>query len=165
MLNCRENPCGGSHVATLGSARRRRERTRRSLWRRELVSIKMTVLCATYHFAQQYAHVGQGVQVGVPWILDFELSEASDESPVIEYVAPTLAVTPDESTPVTEYVASAPAVTSALLTRVLLLSTTRSLPRRRLEIPLMSAVLKNSLRRNLLQTLFTKNKFKSSAAF
>ena len=52
------------------------------------LSIKMAVLCAAHHSAQRCAHVDQGVQVGVPWIHDFGMSEASDESPVIEYAAP-----------------------------------------------------------------------------
>ena len=81
-----------SHAATLCSARRRRERKLGSLWRHELVSIKMAVLCATHYSAHRCAHVDPGVQVGVLWIHDFEMSEASDESPVIEYVAPALAV-------------------------------------------------------------------------
>ena len=67
-----------SHVAMLRSARRRRERKLGSSWRHELVSIKMVVLCAAHHSAQRCAHVDQGVQVGVPWIRDFGMSEASD---------------------------------------------------------------------------------------
>ena len=54
------------------------------------------------------------VQVGVPWIHDFEMSEASDESPVIECVAPAPAATCAELSPAIEYVAPAPAVTCAI---------------------------------------------------
>ena len=98
-----------SYVATLNSARRRRERKLRSMWRHETASIKMAVLCATYHSAQRCAHVDQGVQVGVPWTHDF------DESPVVpplltEYVVPARAVACDEPAPVIEYMSSAPVI-------------------------------------------------------
>ena len=56
-----------SYVATLNSARRRRERKLRSMWRHEIASIKMAVLCATHHSPQRCAHA----QVGVPWTHDF----------------------------------------------------------------------------------------------
>ena len=84
------------HVAALCSARRRRERRLRSMWRHEQVSIKMAVLSGTYHSAQRCAHVDRGVQVGVPWIHDFEMSDVSDESTATppsatEYVAPATA--------------------------------------------------------------------------
>ena len=85
------------------------------MWRHEIASIKMAVLCATYHSAQRCAHVDQGVQVGVPWTDDFEMSETSDEFPVVpplltEYVAPALAVACDEPAPVIEYMSSAPVI-------------------------------------------------------
>ena len=94
-----------SHVATLCSARRRRERKLGSMWRHELVSIKMAVLCATHYSAHRCAHVDPGVQVRVLWIHDFEMSEASDESPVIEYLAPARAATFAAPAPVIEHVA------------------------------------------------------------
>ena len=99
-----------SHVAALNSARRRRERKLRSMWRHEIASIKMAVLCATHHSAQRCAHVDQGVQVGVPWTHDFEMSETSDESPVAEYVAPAPAVVCDGPAPVIEYMSSTPVI-------------------------------------------------------
>ena len=71
----------------------------------------MAVLCGTHHSAQRYAHLDQSVQVGVSWIHDFDMSEASDESPVIEYVAPTPAVTFDEPALTIEHLAPASAVT------------------------------------------------------
>ena len=42
-----------SHVATLCSARRRRERQLRSMWRHEQLSNKMAVSCAVHHSAQR----------------------------------------------------------------------------------------------------------------
>ena len=75
----------------------------------------MAVLCATHHSAQRCAHVDQGVQVGVPWTNDFEMSETSDESPVApplltEYVAPAPAVACDEPAKVNEYMSCAPVI-------------------------------------------------------
>ena len=73
----------------------------------------MAVLCAAHHSAQRCAHVDQGVQVGVPWIHEFGMSEASGESPVIEYVALAPVVSHEEPASVIEYVAPAPDVTCA----------------------------------------------------
>ena len=89
-------------MAARGSAVRRRERRMRSWWRHEQASVRMTLITACHHSFQRAHRVDQGAQVGAPWVHDFEMSEPSDDSTVIEYcTAPA---------PVIEHVSSTPAV-------------------------------------------------------
>ena len=93
-----------------GAARRRRERRLRAMLRHQRVAVAMELATVRHHSFQRAPLVDQSVQVGVPWIHDFGLSEASDEAyvpsvptaptPVFEYVA---------SGPVTEFMAPVPA--------------------------------------------------------
>ena len=64
-----------------------------------------------HHCFQRAHHVDQGVQVGASWVHDFEMSEPSDDSAVIEYVAPEHAVTYTASAPMFEHASSTPDVT------------------------------------------------------
>ena len=101
-----------SHVALLCSARRRRERQLRSVWRHEQLSVKMAVSCAVHHSAQRFCFHA------VVQTVDFS-NMSDDESNVSGYVTPTPVVerpAPVAPAPVIEHVASAPAnkfVTSA----------------------------------------------------
>ena len=84
-----------------GPAYRRRMRHLRSSWRHEQLSLRMQM----GHPSFQRAHrVDQGVRVGAPWVHDFEMSEPSDDSAVIEYVAAEPAVTSTAPAPVIEHV-------------------------------------------------------------
>ena len=91
-------------MAARGSASRRRERRMRSWWRHDQAAVSMVLATAYHHSFRRF---------GVPWVHHVEMSEASDGSPVIEYVAPARAVTHDKPTLVAEYVTPAPDVTYA----------------------------------------------------
>ena len=71
----------------------------------------LCVPLTTHHSAQRCAHVDQGVQAGARWVHNFEASEAPDDSPMIESVTPTPAVTYATPVPVIEHVTPAPGVT------------------------------------------------------
>ena len=60
--------------------------------RYELLSLRMQAATMGHHSWQRAHRVDQGVQVGAPWVHDFEMSEPSDDSAVIEYEAPEPAV-------------------------------------------------------------------------
>ena len=117
-------------LAGTGAARRRRERRLRAMLLHQRVAVAMELATVRHHSFQRAPLVDQGVQVSVPWIHDFGLSEASDEAyvpsvpatpaTVFEYVSSgpvTEEVLAPVSAPVAEYFAPAPAVhaTHALL--------------------------------------------------
>ena len=87
-----------------GPAYRRRMRSLRSSWRQEQLSLHMQAATMDHHSFQCARRVDQGVQVGARWVHDFEISEPSDDSAVIEYVALEPAVTHTEPAPVIEHV-------------------------------------------------------------
>ena len=66
--------------------------------------MRMALTSASHHSFQRAHRVDQGVQVGVPWFHDFETSEQSDDSAVIENVVPGPGVTYTAPAPVIEYV-------------------------------------------------------------
>ena len=86
----------------------------------------MAVLCAAHHSVQRCVHVDFGVQVGVLWIDEFEMSEVSNESPVTEKVVVALAVTGTARASVIGHVALAFAVICA--TQVLFIENITSTP-------------------------------------
>ena len=95
--------CGLS-MAARGSAVRRCERRTRSWWRHEQASVRMASVSASHHSFQRAHRVDQGVQIGVPWVHDFVMSEPSDDSAAIENVIPGPDVTKTAPALVIEYV-------------------------------------------------------------
>ena len=100
------------------SARRRRERRIRSLFRHEQMAIKMAVVSAQHHSAQRCCTIA--TQTDDLLASSFAATAASpmveyvapvSPAPVFGYVAPALAVTYAAPAPVVGYVAPAPAVT------------------------------------------------------
>ena len=90
--------------ATPTSARRRRERRIRSLFRHEQMAIKMAVVTAQHHSAQRCCTIATQTVVSPS-----ATYAASAALPMVEYVDPA----PVVPAPVTEYVATATAVTYA----------------------------------------------------
>ena len=101
------------------SARRRRERRIRSFFRHEQMAVKLAVVSAQHHSAQRCCSVDMQTDdevlasTAASPMVGYAVPAPVPPAPVVEYVAPTPAVTYAAPAPVVGYVAPAPAVTYA----------------------------------------------------